>query len=289
VAGLRADHNNLFGFFVTPRIHVRYEPVKGTTIRLSAGRGQRTANIFAENNSVLVSARQVNIINAAPGKAYGLDPEVAWNKGVSVDQKFKLFRRDGTLSLDYFRNDFSNQVVVDLEKSDEVRFYNLNGRSFSNSFQAELNVEPVKKLDLRLAYRYFYVKTTYGGKELQRPLIANNRAFANLAYAISGWKFDYTINFIGGKRIPGTQQNPVQYQRELVSPNYILMNAQITKTVGKKYPMDFYIGSENLGNYFQDNVIVAADQPFGPYFDASLVWGPVSGRMFYLGWRYKIK
>lgn len=289
VAGLRADHNNLFGFFVTPRIHVRYEPVKGTTIRLSAGRGQRTANIFAENNSVLVSARQVSILNAAPGKAYGLDPEVAWNKGVSVDQKFKLFKREGTLSLDYFRNDFSNQVVVDLEKSNEVRFYNLDGRSFSNSFQAELNLEPLKKLDLRLAYRYFYVKSTFSGNELQRPLIANNRAFANLAYAISGWKFDYTVNFIGSKRIPGTQQNPLQYQRELVSPNYILMNAQITKTVGKKYPMDFYIGSENLGNYFQDNVIVAADQPFGLYFDASLVWGPVSGRMFYLGWRYKIK
>lgn len=289
VAGLRGDHNSLFGFFATPRIHVRYEPVKGTTIRVSAGRGQRTANIFAENNSVLVSSRKLNIINAAPGKAYGLDAEVAWNKGVSVDQKFRFLRREATLSLDFFRNDFNNQVVVDLENPGEVNFYNLDGRSFSNSFQAELNIEPVKKLELRLAYRYFYVKSTYGGKELQRPLIANSRAFANLAYAVKGWKFDYTINAVGKKRVPGTQTNPVQYQRETTSPEYILMNAQITKTVGKKYPMDFYIGSENLANYFQENVIVAADQPFGPYFDASLVWGPVSGRMVYVGWRYKLK
>mgnify|MGYP002072654091 FL=1 len=289
VAGLRGDHNSLFGFFATPRIHVRYEPVKGTTIRVSAGRGQRTANIFAENNSVLVSSRKLNIINAAPGKAYGLDAEVAWNKGVSVDQKFRFLRREATLSLDFFRNDFNNQVVVDLENPGEVNFYNLDGRSFSNSFQAELNIDPVKKLELRLAYRYFYVKSTYGGKELQRPLIANSRAFANLAYAVKGWKFDYTINAVGKKRVPGTQTNPVQYQRETTSPEYILMNAQITKTVGKKYPMDFYIGSENLANYFQANVIVAADQPFGPYFDASLVWGPVSGRMVYVGWRYKLK
>ena len=105
----------------------------------------------------------------------------------------------------------------------------------------------------------------------------------------SGWKFDYTINYNGKKRIPSTQDNPVQYQREEHSPAYILMGAQVTKTFGKKNPVDFYIGAENITNYFQKNVIVAADQPFSPYFDASLVWGPVSGRMFYAGWRLKIK
>lgn len=289
IAGIRGDYNNLFGFFVTPRLHLRYEPIKGTTIRVSTGRGQRTANIFAENTSVFVSSRQVNIIGAEPGKAYGLNPEVAWNKGISVDQKFKLFHNDAMFSIDYFRNDFNNQVVVDLENPREVKFYNLQGKSYSNSFQAELNVEPVKKLNVRLAYRYFDVKTTYSGKLLQRPLIANNRAFANLDYATNGWKFDYTINYNGRKRIPGTETNPVQYQRDQYSPNFILMNAQISKTVGKKHPMDFYIGGENLTNYFQKNVIVAANQPFSPYFDASLVWGPVTGSMFYAGWRFKLK
>jgi outer membrane receptor for ferrienterochelin and colicin len=289
IAGLRGDYNNLFGVFATPRLHLRYEPVKGTTIRLSAGRGQRTANIFAENTSVFVSSRQVNIITNNTGLAYGLNAEVAWNKGISVDQKFKLFQRDGLLSVDFFRNDFNNQVVVDMEDARTIKFYNLNGKSYSNSFQAELSIEPVKKLDIRLAYRYFDVKTTYSSKLMERPLIANNRAFANLAYAINNWKFDYTISYNGKKRIPNTLSNPAAYQREQYSPGYILMNAQISKTVGKKHPMDFYIGGENLSNYFQKDVIVAANQPFGPYFDASLVWGPVTGSMFYAGWRYKIK
>jgi len=289
IAGIRVDYNNLFGFFTTPRLHLRYEPIKGTTIRLSAGRGQRTANIFAENTSVFVSSRLVNIINTAPGKAYGLNPEVAWNKGISIDQKFKLFHNDGMFSIDYFRNDFNNQVVVDLENSGEVKFYNLQGKSYSNSFQAELNLEPIKKFEIRLAYRYFDVKTSYSGKLLQRPFIAKSRAFANLAYAANGWKFDYTINYNCKKRIPGTETNPVQYQRDNYSPEFILMNAQISKTVGKKHPMDFYIGGENLTNYFQKQAIVAADKPFSPYFDASLVWGPVTGRMVYAGWRYKIK
>ncbi|MGO4290181.1 TonB-dependent receptor domain-containing protein [Chitinophaga sp. RAB17] len=289
VAGIRGDHNNLFGFFVTPRLNVRYEPVTGTTIRLSAGRGQRTANIFAENTSVFVSARQVNIIGAAAGKAYGLNPEVAWNKGISVDQKFKLFQRDALLSVDFFRNDFSNQVVVDLENPRQVKFYNLDGKSYSNSLQAEVTMEPFKKLDVRLAYRYFDVKTTYSGQLMEKPFTSSHRAFANVAYAISGWKFDYTVNYNGRKRLPGTGENPVAYQRPSYSSDYVLMNAQITKTVGRKHPMDFYVGGENLSNFIQPDAIIAANQPFSPYFDASLVWGPVTGRMFYAGWRYKIK
>ena len=59
------------------------QPFKNTTIRLSAGRGQRTANIFAENNSVFVSSRAVIIIPSTANGAYGLKPEVAWNKGIS--------------------------------------------------------------------------------------------------------------------------------------------------------------------------------------------------------------
>ncbi len=67
------------------------------------------------------------------------------------------------------------------------------------------------------------------------------------------------------------------------------MNAQVSKTFGKNYPVDIYFGSENITDYYQDSAIVAADQPFGQNFDASLIWGPVSGRMFYAGMRVKIK
>jgi outer membrane receptor for ferrienterochelin and colicin len=289
VAGLRADHNNLFGMFVTPRLHVRYEPVKGTTIRFSAGRGQRTANIFAENMSVFVSSREINILSGSTNNAYGLDPEVAWNKGISVDQKFKLFSRDALVSVDYFRNDFDKQVVVDLEDARQVKFYDLAGRSFSNSFQAEMNFEPVRKFEIRLAYRFFDVKTTYSNMLLQKPFTAKHRAFTNLAYEISGWKFDYTFNYNGSKRIPGTKANPEQYQRNTSSPSYVLMNAQVSKTFGKMHSFEVYLGGENLSNYFQKDPIIAADQPFSQYFDASLVWGPVSGRLIYTGLRYKLK
>lgn len=289
VAGLRADHNSLFDWFVTPRLHIRYEPVKGTTIRAIMGRGQRTANIFVENMSVFVSSRQVNILSSATGKAYGLDPEVAWNKGITIDQKLKLFNRDASVAVDYFRNDFEKQVIVDLEDARQVKFYNLNGKSFSNSFQAELNAEPVRKFEVRLAYRFFDVRATYGNSLLQKPFTAKHRGFANLAYEINGWKLDYTFNVNGSKRIPSTADNPAEYQRDNSSQSYVVMNAQVSKVLGKKHPFEIYFGGENLTNYFQKDVIIAADQPFSQFFDASLVWGPVSGRLVYTGFRYKIK
>ena len=84
-----------------------------------------------------VYKRQVQINSATTSNAYGLNPEVSWNKGISIDQKLRLFSRSSTLSFDFFRNDFENQVVVDIEDPRYVRFYNLAGKSFSNSFQAE--------------------------------------------------------------------------------------------------------------------------------------------------------
>jgi outer membrane receptor for ferrienterochelin and colicins len=288
VAGIREDYNNLYGWFTTPRLNVRYEPVKGTTIRLSAGRGQRTANIFAENNGVFVSSRTVNILTSSAKGAYGLQPEVAWNKGISIDQKMRLFNRTASLGVDFFRNDFTKQIVVDVEKPGEINFYNLNGKSYSNSLQAEFAVELVQKLNVRLAYRLFDVKTTYGNQPLQKPLTSLNRAFANLDYDFKAWKFDYTVSYNGQKRLPSTASNPVMYQRETTSPAYVLMNGQVSKTIGKEKHLDLYVGAENLTNYFQKNAIIAAEQPFNKYFDASMVWGPLTGRMFYAGFRYKI-
>jgi hypothetical protein len=296
IMGLRADNNNLFGTFATPRFNLRYELFRGSAIRLSAGRGQRTANIFAENNSILVSARGLEIHPTNTGHAmnmggaYGLSPEIAWNQGISFDQKFILFNKSATLGIDFFRNDFENQVVVDLENPRKVIFTNLTGKSFSNSFQVELNTTPLKRFDVKLAYRYFDVKQTYHGVLLERPYIAKHRSFLSFDYAtLNSWKFNYTITYNGAKRIPNTFANPRAYQLPSYSPSYILMNAQISKTFGNTHPMDLYVGSENISNFFQTNAIISADNPFNSYFDASMIWGPTSGRMIYFGWRFKIK
>ena len=64
------------------------------------------------------------------------------------------------------------------------------------------------------------------------------------------------------------------------------MNAQITKYFKT---WSIYLGAENLTGFRQENPVLAADQPFGEYFDASLLWGPIDGRKIYLGIRFAIE
>jgi outer membrane receptor for ferrienterochelin and colicins len=258
-------------------------PTEKTIIRLSGGRGQRTANIISENTGLLASSREIIIQGGENDKPYGLNPEVAWNYGINFTQHFTLDYREGLISLDFYRTDFENQIVVDLDQSpQQAVFYNLDGESYSNSFQAQVDYEVVKRLDVRLAYRWYDVKTNFNGELKAKPLVAENRAFANLAYETRKyWKFDYTLNWQGNKRIPFTQSNPEEFQLATTSPDFFTMNFQVTKSWRKLF--EVYAGVENLLDYKQENPILASAQPFSPYFESSLVWGPYFRKKFLCG------
>jgi outer membrane receptor for ferrienterochelin and colicin len=289
VAGIRIDHHNQFGTFVTPRLHMRYALSDHSVLRVSAGRGQRTAILISENNGLLASSRQFIIEGQENNLPYGLKPEIAWNLGINFTHEFTLDYREGFFSFDFYRTDFENQIVVDLDRNPQSAvFYNLDGESYSNSFQAQVDYELVKRLDMRLAYRFFDVKTTYDGDLRLKPLVSRHRFFINLAYeSRKYWKLDYTLNWQGRKRIPDTHSNPESYQLPEYSPNFLVMNLQISKTWLEK--LNVYVGVENLLNYRQEDPILAADDPFGPYFDSSVAWGPIFGRNIYAGIRYTVK
>lgn len=289
VIGVRGDYHNYYGFFATPRMHVRYEIRSGSVLRASAGRGQRTANVIAENAGLLATSRTWYIQSDSSIQGFGLKPEVAWNFGLNFTQEFTLRYKPGTFSVDAYQTVFENQTVVDLDQhAQEVHVYDLSGRSYATSLQVQADYELRRRLDLRLAYRWYEVKTNLAGSLRDRPFISRHRAFANLAYeTISGWKFDYTVQWQGSKRVPSTESNPEVYQRDTRSPDLFLMNAQITKSWKERF--DVYLGMENITNVRQSNPIIAADDPYGPYFDSSLIWGPIFGRMTYLGFRLKAK
>jgi len=298
VAGGRVDNHNRLGTFITPRLHIRYNPWEKAVLRVSAGRGKRTANIFAENQPLFASSRNFDILNTS-GKIYGLDPEIAWNYGLSFNQKFIIFGKNADAGFDFYKTDFTKQVVVDLYTAPaipgthQVLFYNLNGKSFANSLQVDFNVELAKHLDLRTAYKYYDIQTDYLSGRSERPLQAKHRFFANLGYEThiiekgKQWKFDFTYNWMGEQKLPETASNPVVDRLPQYSPSFSLMNAQITRTFSSVFEM--YIGGENIGNYKQEKAILGSENPFGATFDASISYAPIFGQMYYAGLRFKIK
>lgn len=293
VAGLRADYHNYYGLFFTPRLHVRYAFNQKSVLRFSGGRALRTANIFSDNMYLMVSSRQWEIQSSDFSKPYGLKPEIGWNYGLNFTQKFKVNYRDAYITLDAYRTYFTNQVVIDMDNSPQkVLVYNLNGPSYSNTMQFEINMEPRKRFFLKTAYRFVDTKIKYQESLLQKPMVSKHRAFINFSYETknSHWQFDFTTQYNGAKRLPNTNSNPQDYRRNNFSPDYFNLLGQITYlTKINKADFNVYLGVENLLNYKQTNPIVSSDLPYNKYFDASMVWGPVYGRMLYAGLRLKIK
>lgn len=289
-AGLRFDSHNRLGEFFTPRLHIRYTPWERASLRGSFGMGRRAANIFAENQRMFASSRRIELLGNG-GSIYGFEPEKATNFGLSFLQGFTFLNRQGDFSVDFYRTNFENQIVVDWENAEEVVFSNLEGESYANSLQIELSHEILERFKVRAAYKFYDVKTTYQTGLLQKPLLAKNRFFANLEYQTkiknnTRWKFDYTIHAVGQQRLPNSEANPAATQLGEFADAYVLMNSQVTREFSPKFEM--YVGGENLTGFTQNMPIIGANNPFGTNFDTTIVYGPIMGRMVYAGLRYKI-
>lgn len=284
LGGVRADYSSLYDFFVTPRVHIKYNPFAWFHVRASAGKGFRTANILAENNFLLSSSRKMNI-------AENLDQEEAWNTGLNLSFYIPLFGKELSLNGEWYYTNFLKQVVVDMDSDPHaVGFYNLDGKSYSNSFQVEATYPFFPGFTLTAAYRYTDAKTDYRNAEgvtrrLKKPLVSDYKALATASYQtpLKKWQFDLTGQFNGGGRMPTPDAtNP------LWEPNfnaYTVVNAQITRYFRR---WSIYIGAENLFDYKQSHPIIDAENPRGDNFDGSMVWGPVHGRKIYAGLRFNI-
>lgn len=288
VAGLRGDYHNLFGGFLTPRLHLRYKPMESTTFRAMFGTGRRTSTPIAENQAALASGRRVILQTNLQERNNGFGMEEAISFGGSVTHDFDLFDRPASLLLNYYGTRFQNQIIGDLDVSAQrIILGNLNGESFSNSYQAELDFQFTRRLDAKLAYRYYDIRTTLNQQLLSKPFVAPHRGFFNISYeSRTGWKFDATIQVFGTKRLPFSGDNPERLRWEDTSPAYMTINSQVAKTFSKEW--EIYLGVENIGDFRQERLIIAPESPLSQNFDASIIWGPILGRMVYGGIRYKI-
>lgn len=286
--GNRVDFHNLFGTKFTPRIHLKYDFTESLHLRANAGKGWRVPNAIAENFGNFVSSRNVVFQEK-------LLPEEAWNYGMSLVNEFRLFNQKGSFVFDYYKTNFTNQLVVDMENTSKVLFYNLKGQSFSNSYQAELIYSPILRFDIKAAYRNVDIRndvlSEYGEKTLlPKQFVSRERVLVNLAYATkwNKWKYDFTWQWNGKRRIPNTTVGHIHNAStpQIFAPAFSNINAQISKVYKN---LEFYVGGENLNNFKQKNPIIGWQDPFGKTFDASMVWGPIAGRMIYAGFRFKIE
>lgn len=278
MAGLRADHSTLYDrTYVTPRLHVKWVPTDWMTLRASTGKGYRTPHPLAEHHYLLTSGRQ--LVDSVTRQ------EEAWNSGLSLAFYIPAGDRTVTINAEYYYTDFINQAVVDYD-SDPTRIViaDLNGRSFSHTAQVDATYDITEDLNILAAFRYNYVRCTYDGQLLEKPLQSRYKGLVTLSWKpmLALWQIDLTLQLNGGGRVPAY----LDADGTLVSgeefPAYPQLNLQVTREFRH---FSLYVGGENLTNYRQPNPVVNAANPWSATFDPTLVWGPVHGIMAYAGVR----
>jgi outer membrane receptor for ferrienterochelin and colicins len=282
IAGLRGDYNSRYGFLITPRLHLRYNVGKNVALRGSVGKGYHSSNLLAENSAVFVSQRTLYFQD-------NLNVEEAWNYGINLQWTPTLFKRKAEFTIDAYRTDFVRQIVVDQDSMPTALFfYNLDGKSYANSIQAQFIFSPLERFAITTAFRYNDVRTTEGGHQVRKAMVPFYKGLLSLTYATrhDKWKIDLTAQLNGPQRIPNQEKMPASLQQNSQSPTWVNILAQITK---KFKHFDIYLGGENLTNFRQTWPIVEYWKPFHTHFDGSMVWGPVTGITIYAGIRLTIK
>ena len=286
--GIRIDNHSKLNTFITPKFNLKYKINSKSILKLSYGRGKRLSSIFLENLNLFVSNRKIKILRKN-NLSYGLKPELADNFGINFNYNFRLNKKNAFLTFDFYRTQFKNQIIADYEIPNEISFYNSNGKSFSNSYLIEFVYDPIKNLELTLAYKYNDVKFNYLSGLKRKALNPVDRIFINLNYNYKDlnidrdiWRFNFSLHAIGKQRIPENLNSLNGFK----SKKYMLLNFQLTKIFNKNF--ELYLGFENLANYFQNNPIIDYNNPFGSNFDSSLIYAPIVGTMNYFGLRYNL-
>jgi outer membrane receptor protein involved in Fe transport len=280
--GARYDWHNLFGSQLTPRLHIKYNPTELVTLRASIGTGMRVPYTIADNAAALLNNRRVLLDTT-------LLPERALNFGGGVTATLLVGSHALTLDGEFYHTRFSRQLVTDFDRSARVLAITYAQEGYANSSLVQLSTTVVAGLELTLAYRLMDTYMQTGGKLQLQPLVSPHRVLLALSYLTPDrvWEINPTLVWYSSGRIPTTSDNPPSYQFGTRFPSYLRAAVQVNwRPTGSAW--EFYVGVENIANVLQPVAVLAADAPHSPYFDASLVWGPLDQRTAYVGVRLRV-
>ena len=301
IVGLREDFYKKTGDKVvgrfSPRMTLKYMPVEEIVIRANGGRGVRYSTPLIDNIGVFSTGKAFN------GAYNEHILEDAWTFGGNITYYLPFGASENTyLSFDYFRTQFTEQMVVDYEHFvNAIDFYALDGnRSFTDNYQLDFSVDPFERFNITTTFRYTNAKIELIGQGLvEKPMTSRFKGVLNLQYAtnLNKWIFDFTASLNGSCRVYNFMENLKDADGNLIykngrTPVYPLLYAQITR---RFKGWDVYAGVENLTNFTQKSVILGNatnndvnSLPRVASFDASCIWGPLMGIKAHVGFRFTL-
>ena len=289
--GLRADISSLYGVFLTPRLHAKYQINPNQKINFLAGVGRRRPNVLSDNFFYFLGQRKFfmfdNIRLSNPVINQALTQEIGYNTGIGYTLDFKMFKRKSTISFDGFFTYFKNQWIIDRDANSSSVIVSPQSGAYSTAAQIDWVVTPRRRLDYHFSYRYVNAMMKTGGQWQQQFLQSPHRIVQVLSYQTRNkWSFNGIWQTNGPARYPNTSGlNDVNRLPER-TPWLNMANFLLQKTIKT---WEIYGGVENILNVRQANIIMSSQDVSQPYFDPAYAWGPANGRTFFVGFRYTLK
>lgn len=273
LAGVRADAQNVYGLFVTPRASLFFKPSENITLRLGGGGGFKAPTPFVEEAEEIgyKDIRSFHSLLAERAQSFSCDAN--W-KAVLGD--FGL-----TMNAALFYTALQNALVVNEDSIEQkiITLENSTGQTITRGAEllAQLSYE-----DFKLSFGYSYTFATQNHRGSEYELELNPRHNLGIVFMFEddedGWKGGIESYYIGKQKV---ERNPFR----TTSPSYWILGALIEKNFGK---FRIYLNSENLLDIKQTDYDPAfIGDPFvSGKFEMLHVYAPLEGRTINGGIRF---
>lgn len=268
-AGLRADHHNVFGWFVLPRIAFLYKPISSLSMRLSSGLGYKAANIFIPENL----AAGFGILNPLTG-----NEKSERSFGVNFDASYHIILSDeATLDIDqalYYTN-IDDPLVPVMNGNGSISLNNAAYQIRSIGTDTYLRLK-VNSLELYLGYNHTIAKQAQTNAMVYLPFSPQNKASLTLAYEIEDeWRFG----------VEGSLETNQYIAQNVRVRNFPFMAAMVERKFG--HHLSFVLNCENINDFRQSRYeSLYTGSTIDPVFKP--VWAPIDGRVINLAMRVKL-
>lgn len=280
VLGGRVDWHSYWGWQAVPRLHLRWQYAPTGVLRLSGGRSWRIPDPIAESFAFLASSRQWRL--TFPGWPA---VESAWSYGFFAQHSWPFAQGVLRLSVDGVQAHIQKPLLWDIERSWQIQVTSSERPAQYQTIYAELSYELPDRLRVQLSYKHQEVWWPLSGGYRLRPLLPRDRVVGWITWMTLSrrWQIDAICSWVGSQRLPSTAEKPAPYLLSTRTPAYTLLTLQLTHRIDQ---WELQLAAENLNGFRQAWPVLAPEAPFSPYFDASLIWGPIMGRMVSLTVRY---
>ncbi|RAJ81846.1 iron complex outermembrane receptor protein/outer membrane receptor for ferrienterochelin and colicins [Chitinophaga dinghuensis] len=259
-AGLRADHHNVFGWYVLPRLALMYKPTDDLSIRLSAGTGYKSPAIFTT---------QTQTIGYRYLLPLGANVKSERSTGINFDGNYRtnIGELELTLNQAFYYTHITDPIlpVQDMTDPTKVRLenqpYAVNSLGTDTYVRMEWN-----HVELYLGYNHTISRYTDAAKT-NVPFAPQDKFASTLAYTIEDkWRFGIENSWIGSQYLYNNEK----------APNYWFWAAMISRKIGDHVTL--VLNGENLFDARQGkNAPLWSGSISNPTFQP--LWGPIDGRV----------